>query len=209
MVERARLFIWNSFPPSPIFINMKVVKVKCKECGDEFEKGLSEYQRSEKLERPHFCCRSCSASHRNRNWSLEERKKYCYQIKRHAGNRRDDYSAFRYFICKSRAESRRTRYGAPTISVEYLSELWDKQKGICPYTGISMVLPPTTKVYSDLHIPQKASLDRIDSSKGYVNGNVEFVCCAINLAKNSFTRDQMKKFLREIVVEPGEVESPS
>ena len=46
--------------------------------------------------------------------------------------------------------------------------------------------------------PRKASLDRINSSKGYVKGNVEFVCSSINLAKNSFTREQMKEFLRSI-----------
>lgn len=55
---------------------------------------------------------------------------------------------------------------------------------------------------------KRASLDRIDSSKGYIKGNVEFVCYAINLAKNSFTRDEMKEFLKE-VVEPIGVEPMS
>ena len=163
MVETMGLFIHTHFSASPLCIGMKM-KVKCKECGTEFEKRAADYNRSEKIGRPHFCSHSCSASHRNKHWPKEERKKCCYQIKRHAGNRLDDYSAFRYFINKSRETRRREKYGTSSISVEYLKELWNKQNGICPYTGIKMELPSTTKVYSDLHLPHKASLDRIDSS---------------------------------------------
>ena len=104
---------------------------------------------------------------------------------------------------------RRKKYGNSTIDVEYLKEMWNKQRGICPYTGIKMILPSTTQEYSLLHSPKKASLDRIDSTKGYSKGNVEFVCCTINLAKNSFTRNEMKEFFSEIMVEPGGVEPPS
>lgn len=94
------------------------------------------------------------------------------------------------------------------LDVVYLKELWDKQKGLCPYTGIKMLLPQTSSDHS-IHSLKKASLDRIDSKKEYVKGNVEFVCCAINLAKNSFTRKEMKEFLSEIVVEPMGVEPMS
>lgn len=45
----------------------------------------------------------------------------------------------------------------------------------------------------------KASLDRIDSSKGYIEGNVEFVCSAINLAKNNFSKEAMVSFLQETI----------
>lgn len=93
------------------------------------------------------------------------------------------------------------------IDVQYLKELWDNQNGICPYTGIKMLLPKTSTDF--FHSLKKASLDRIDSKKGYIKGNVEFVCSAINLAKNSFTREEMKEFLSEIVVEPMGVEPMS
>lgn len=82
------------------------------------------------------------------------------------------------------------------VDVTYLKELWEQQNGICPYTGIKMLLPETSAHI--LRSPKKASLDRINSSKDYIRGNVEFVCCAINLAKNSFTREQMKEFIAEI-----------
>jgi hypothetical protein len=61
---------------------------------------------------------------------------------------------------------------------------------VCPYTGKKMSLGKETSPYS-------ASLDRIDSSKGYMKGNVEFVCLAVNLAKQSFSREQMMTFFQE------------
>ena len=84
------------------------------------------------------------------------------------------------------------------IDIVYLKELWNKQNGICPYTGIKMILPKNTKENQSIHSPKKASLDRIDSSKEYTKENVEFVCCSVNYAKNSFTREEMKEFFEEI-----------
>ena len=46
--------------------------------------------------------------------------------------------------------------------------------------------------------PIKASLDRIDPSIGYVQGNVEFVCYCVNVMKNDFTKDQMITFINQI-----------
>jgi hypothetical protein len=43
-----------------------------------------------------------------------------------------------------------------------------------------------------------ASLDRIDSSKGYIEGNIEFVCLAINYAKNGFSKEETQNFIKMI-----------
>jgi hypothetical protein len=177
---------------------MKTTKVKCTECGTEFEKRNADYNRTERLGKRHFCNRSCSVSNRNKNWPLNERRKYCYQIKQHAGNRKDEFSPFRYFIIKSRVFSRREKYGSPTIDVEYLKDLWRRQNGICPYTGIKMILPQNTKENMSIHSLKKASLDRIDSTKGYLKGNVHFVCLSINLAKKNFPHEDMIEFIKEI-----------
>ncbi len=186
---------------------MKTVTVKCQECKNEFEKRKAEFTRSEKKGMKHFCSPSCSTTHRNKNLPVEEYRKHCYNIAQHAGCRQDEHSCFRYFINKSKS---RNRYDTPNINVQYLKELWEKQTGICPYTKLKMILPKNTMAYHSKESCslKRASLDRIDSSKGYIKGNVEFVCYAINLAKNSFTRDEMKEFLKE-VVEPIGVEPMS
>lgn len=43
-----------------------------------------------------------------------------------------------------------------------------------------------------------ASVDRIDSKKGYDFGNVQFVSACMNLAKKDMTHEQAKIFVNEI-----------
>lgn len=172
---------------------MNMIKVKCCECGIEFEKSRSEYNRSEKMKRSHFCSRSCSTSRQNKRVSPETRRKYCYKIKNHSDNRRDEYSPFRAYLGKYRFSNIRHKN---ELDVEYLKTLWETQNGICPYTGLKMLLPKTSA--DKISSPKKASLDRIDSTKEYIKGNVEFVCMAINLAKNKFSKEDTLAFLNEI-----------
>ena len=80
------------------------------------------------------------------------------------------------------------------LTPEYLKEVWDKQNGICPYTQIKMKLEKE----GELNKPHSASVDRIDSSKGYEVGNVEFVCYFVNLGKSNFSKSEVSKFLKEI-----------
>lgn len=109
-----------------------------------------------------------------------------------AGNKRDEFSPFRNFITK--CKTRKKEYN---IDVKYLKELWENQNGICPYTGIKMELSQTTDSKHTNNSLKKASLDRIDSTKGYVKGNVEFVCLFINFAKNGYSKTQVISFLKE------------
>lgn len=197
MVEQGRLFIHSAFSPTPLCIEMKTIKLICHECGTPFPRLLKEHKRSLKLKRPEFCSLTCNTIHRNKKLPSDFYKKNCYDISKHSGNRQNNISPFRYFIAKSKAKNRR-QYGAPNITPEYLRKLWDIQKGICPYTKLSMILPKNTLDFHEINSPQRASLDRIDSTKGYIEGNVEFVCYAINLAKNSFTREEMKEFIAKI-----------
>lgn len=80
-----------------------------------------------------------------------------------------------------------------SLSIDYLRKLWDKQKGRCAYTGIPLVLPD----YRYERSPRKASLDRIDSSRGYEEGNVEFVSVFVNLGKNGFDKQEIIELLNE------------
>ena len=62
-----------------------------------------------------------------------------------------------------------------------------------------MILPKTTAPHHQLKSLKKASLDRIDSSKGYFKNNIEFVCMAINFTKRDRTKEEMKSFIKEII----------
>jgi hypothetical protein len=47
--------------------------------------------------------------------------------------------------------------------------------------------------------PDRASLDRIDSSKGYVNGNIQFVSYMAQIAKNEFSDGELRSFCEAVV----------
>ena len=126
------------------------------------------------------------------------REKCGRRIKVFAGNRRDEYSPFKEFFRRARTAYRTSRYGLADIDLPYLKMIWEQQKGICPYTQIKMTLAENPLKYRKIQSLKKASLDRIDSTKGYIKGNVEFVCSGINLAKNSFTCEEMREFITEI-----------
>jgi hypothetical protein len=173
---------------------MSNTKVKCAECEIEFEKRTADYNRTERKGLRHFCSRSCSVITGNKEMPKERRRQCGEKIKVYSGNRKDEYSPFRLYLGKGRAYLKNHHN---ELTPKCLKEIWEEQRGICPYTGIQMILPKTSAEWN-IHSLKKASLDRIDSSKGYSKENVEFVCMAINLAKNSFTRDEMKEFLLEI-----------
>jgi hypothetical protein len=179
-------------------MSISTVKVKCAHCGNEFEKMRSEYNRRIKKNTTGFFCNlKCSGNYFDTNHLAKYRKIYNKKIKNYANNRLDQYSPFKYHANKTRSRSKEKGYKTD-ITIEYLKQIWDKQNGICPYTKIKMELGRTTADEDIKKTPTKASLDRIDPNKGYVIGNVEFVCYCVNVMKNDFTKDQMVYFINQI-----------
>lgn len=71
-----------------------------------------------------------------------------------------------------------------TITKEYVWDLFLKQNRKCKLSGIELKFPKTNsdKVWT-------ASLDRIDSSLGYIEGNVQWVHKDINMMKRIYNND--------------------
>ena len=72
------------------------------------------------------------------------------------------------------------------IDQEYIEKLYVEQGGVCAISGIEM----TCKTHNRYIL----SIDRIDSKKGYIKGNIHLVCSVINMMKNEYS---MKEFMRE------------
>ena len=72
------------------------------------------------------------------------------------------------------------------IVQEYIEKLYEDQGGSCAISGLEMAME-TNDVKS-------LSIDRIDSSKGYIPGNVQLVCGIINNMKNEYS---METFMNE------------
>lgn len=66
------------------------------------------------------------------------------------------------------------------IAKEDLRNLWDQQGGKCAVTGLHMTYYPRAQRYST---GLNASVDRIDSSGIYSQGNVRLVCSRVNMMR--------------------------
>lgn len=72
------------------------------------------------------------------------------------------------------------------ITMDYAWNLFVEQKGLCALSGLSLDFPQGRKVHGGT-----ASLDRIDSSRGYVENNVQWLHKDINMLKGSRTDEKL------------------
>ncbi len=72
------------------------------------------------------------------------------------------------------------------IDYEYLLELLKKQEYKCAITRLSMS--------HKIGRPDTMSVDRIDSSKGYIINNVQLVCQLVNLGKSDHSQSEVLEF---------------
>jgi hypothetical protein len=56
-----------------------------------------------------------------------------------------------------------------------------------------------TYYFDSGRVPTNLSVDRIDSSLGYIKGNIQLVCMAVNQMKNDLTVEQLKYFCKSIL----------
>lgn len=112
-------------------------------------------------------------------------KKYSIPIRNHKlsarmGNRHGgwrgigDVSGSYLSSIKRTAKRKRLTY---SLDDKYLDELWKRQDGLCAYSGIKLSI--------SIHSNGTASLDRIDSNIGYVEGNVQWIHKDINQMKSN------------------------
>lgn len=80
------------------------------------------------------------------------------------------------------------------ISYEYAMELLRKQGSKCALSGETIYFPDNAKDY----LLRTASLDRIDPTKGYVEGNVQWLLTDVNLMKRDHMQDYYISLCKEI-----------
>lgn len=174
---------------------MKTISIVCAGCKKVFEKPKNEWARQVRKDpnREFYCCMSCYGGN-------EANKHLGHHLGRgnasllNPGNRQDNLSSFRYFMNKAR-----NRHRDYDIDLLYLKSLWEQQKGCCALSGIPMHLPRNTSDWEKIKWdPWRASLDRIDCSKGYMQGNVRFTTLIGNLCRNGFTDEDVLIFCEAV-----------
>lgn len=93
-----------------------------------------------------------------------------------------------------------------THSTQY--KLWYRAKRRCKESGRVFDIE-----ISDIHVPEvcpiflvpfeentphSASLDRIDSSKGYIKGNIQVISTRANVLKNNVTLDELRRLVKSM-----------
>lgn len=85
------------------------------------------------------------------------------------------------------------------VTRELVYDVFERQGARCALTGLPLCFDSPQK-RSD----GTASLDRIDSSKGYIPGNIQWVHKDINLMKGSLSQDQLLRYCSLILSHQGD-----
>lgn len=101
-----------------------------------------------------------------------------------------EFPTTRFWKTRSTARKRGLEFN---LTMDYLDDLFRTQERKCPYTGWTLTFATTCRSYDGT-----ASLDRIDSSKGYVKGNVQWVHKHVNLMKLALSHEDFITICRTI-----------
>tara|TARA_Y100000389_G_scaffold21665_1_gene18587 strand:+ start:2822 stop:3994 length:1173 start_codon:yes stop_codon:yes gene_type:complete len=152
-----------------------------------------------------FKCWDCGLTKNRRNFPY--RKQYAFKKEKRCKlcnynngiKRRNNHSQLQFThamveCCRTTARKRKERgriaCGDFSITDEFIIELGKKQNNKCVYSG--------RELDWFINAPNKVSIDRINSSKGYVEDNVQLVCELANQAKNDMIHQNFLKFIREL-----------
>lgn len=172
------------------------VELICEVCKKEFLRRKAEATRNAKLGRPIYCSLKCAGKRAIENIPLE--KRYHPECLK-KGSKTDELSPFRHHLkCMKNRAGRNGGQRKPVfVTLEDLKEQWEKQKGICPYTGWQLKNADSTTIRLD-KTPDRASVDRIDSNKPYVKENIQFIALMAQYAKNDWQEEDLVVFGKAI-----------
>jgi hypothetical protein len=131
------------------------------------------------------CCKQCR-SKINYNIAKQQDKKIGFIKLYHEGV--GNFTKTTYWYFKNNAKKRGIEWN-DKLTIEYLYNLLLEQNKKCKLTGLDIDLTES-RINSNINFElMTASLDRIDSLKGYEPNNVQWVHKHINKMKNNFNED--------------------
>ena len=165
----------------------------CPGCNQESQRETKYINQAKRDGKPLFCTQSCSSN--TTITRLKEKGHLFFAGKRPEPHNRGKGNPFKKYL--HRIRSRKTKLG--NVTLEHLESVWNLQNGKCVWSGIPLNHMKNGKRNDAF---TTASLDRIDSSKPYDEGNVQFVICALNLAKGNRSDSDLLQFLETIRNQP-------
>ncbi len=141
------------------------------------------------------------------NGKGKRRRANCKQCKNKKQKRRARNMSFEQFIrdhatrISTRHRIRSLRYSSRDVGFlenpdESLIRIWKEQEGKCKHCNCELELTPGVMREKN---PNAGSVDRIDSSNTYCEGNIVWTCAYCNKSRMAFGRDVCDKKLIEQV----------
>lgn len=116
----------------------------------------------------------------------------CLRYKRYRWKGYGEISGSYWYMIQSHAKNRNREFN---ITLEQIWNLFLKQNRKCALTGIELTF---TSDYRNSKNKQTASLDRIDSEKGYIIDNVQWLHKDVNELKRNYPQDKFLTWVKLI-----------
>ncbi len=130
------------------------------------------------------CKRCSSAAHLAHLAANPEAKRRNHE--KAAQWRVDNPIRFRWLQARARSKRKDLDF---SITEDDITALYEAQDGLCAYTKLPMSLDFNTGAHS-------ASVDRIDSDKGYTLDNIVLCCAIVNTMKNDMSVPEFKTIIQ-------------
>ena len=179
------------------------IELTCPCCNKTYSKDKSEYDRNQKLNRISYCSLKCSTKDNIKYIPIELRTFDIALWNKNNPDKVRKEDPFNYYLRLIKQRSKKRTNGRIInyeLTIDQLKEKWNQQNEICPYTNLKLKLQKfsnkSLSTFDDWYL--FASVDRIDSDKGYTIDNIEFISIAINFMKNKFSKESVVTFLNLI-----------
>ena len=91
--------------------------------------------------------------------------------------------------CKTSAKKRNQEF---SLTRQDFLDMWEKQNGICVYSGIPMELAPNTL--------KSVSVERVNNDTGYTPENTVLVTNAVNKMKSNMKGEDFFEFCKQVTI---------
>lgn len=152
---------------------------QCKKCGDNNPRNFYMKSRS--------WCKKCIIEKSKKRYHNLTKDQLLHYIKNQKYWQENNIFHYRIAQARSRAEIKKIEFN---IDADYLEELWNKQNGLCYYSGIPMLKDRSGKY--------TLSIDRLDSSIGYTKLNIVLCTTISNSMKNSLPIREFYEIIEKI-----------
>lgn len=146
----------------------------CTSCGEYKDQSLFSKRKNipHRYDRGYFCL-ECAAKSHHRLYKNRRPSKVKYL------NTIDGFIKSIVQHAKNRKKSKEYGYD---LDFNYIMDMYNNQDGLCAISNVRM-----TTISGSGIINTNLSIDRIDSSIGYLKGNIQLVCRIVNLMKSDMS----------------------